>query len=241
MNLLHIILGRTCIFCGNTVDPSSDGVCKNCAQAIAERHLEILPSEQKDVLSLFRYEEPLRHGLHRFKYNGVADLGKYCARLMAQRIRELDLNADLITCVPRAKDGLPRMYNQSEMIARPLAKQLNLPFNNTLLRKRSGAKSQTECINAHARLRNAQKAFRKGFQKIDLHGKRILLVDDLYTTGATTQTCSELLKKMGAESVLICTAMRVCGSPSALLISNNYTHLHFDLKQERKKGRYIPK
>ena len=241
MNLLHILLGRTCIFCGSTVDPSSDGICESCAAAISERNLELLTEENDEVISLYRYEEPLRHGLHRFKYNGVSDLGKHCGTRLARRLRELGREGDLVTCIPRAKDGLPRIYNQSEVIARRLAKELKLPFCGTLLRKRKGARSQTECINAHARLRNAQKAYRKGFGRDNLTGKRIILVDDLYTTGATTRTCSDLLKKMGAESVLICTAMRVPRSIKTLHISKSYTHLHFDLTLKKKKDRYIPR
>ena len=232
MALIDWILGRQCLFCGTTVDPQSEGICADCAQKIAEDNLEISAEESGAVLSLYRYAGPVREGLHRFKYGGISALGVFCGKNLAKRFSELGYSCDLVTCVPRAKDGAPRLYNQSEVIARAFCKQLGIELDASLLRKRKGARTQPECADRHARMLNAQKAYRIGPSKRDIAGLTVVLIYDLYTSGATARACTEMLKKRGAAKVIVCTAMQAFYHSRRLVLSSSWEHRHVALQDE---------
>ena len=221
MKLFRYLLGQCCLFCGKTVEVGSPyDLCRECSEKLAENKVELSPHSFPDSVSLFRFEDPLRRALHRFKYRGNRQMGIYCGERLAEYYLRTDHRADVVTCVPRAKDGLPRMYNQSWVIAKAMAKKLNLPLDGKLLSKRSGGLTQIQCPTTLARERNAQKLYRTGPSKRDLTGKRVLLVDDLYTTGATARVCSHLLKTRGAEEVYIYTALRADQRDSLMLCLN---------------------
>ena len=225
MNLLRYVFGNLCIFCGRTADPRDGEICRSCREEILRDNLEIPPGETGPVLSLYRYEGAPRNGLHRFKYRNARRLGRFCGRRMALRFRELGRRGDVVTCVPRAKDGLSRPYNQSAVLAKAFAKQTGLPFDPDLLRKRSGARTQVQCKSSAARRKNAAYAYRKGTSPRNLSGLTVILIDDLYTSGATARACEEILKKQGAAAVEICTAMIAADRPGiALRISSKRKH-----------------
>ena len=197
------------MICGKTVDPRCiGGICDECVREIAERRLVIPAGENRHVVSAYYFEGPLRRGLHRFKYGGKKAFGVYLGRKLADLYRQRGDRADIVTCVPRAKDGRHRMYNQSAVIAKKMAKELNLTFDGKLLRKRKGMKTQPECSTHLAREENAKRAYRSGSSPRDVTGQRVMLVDDLYTTGATVNACCDLLKERGAADTLAYTAFR---------------------------------
>ncbi len=208
MNILHLVFGRCCLFCGKTIDPSAPSdCCEACETQIKEQKLALSAGEAPTVF-LYWYDGPVRLGLHRFKYGGKIALGQVCGRRLAEEFLRRGEQAHVVTCVPRAKDGKPRLYNQSRVIAREMAKITGLPFDDKLLFKRKGMLTQPECPTRLARKENAEKAFRKGPSTRDITGKTVVLVDDLYTSGATTEACSAVLKKRGAARVLVYTACR---------------------------------
>ncbi|MBQ2273193.1 MAG: ComF family protein [Clostridia bacterium] len=225
-NPIYYLLGRLCIFCGRTVEPAGDGICPQCAEELKRDGLILSVSDRRETVSLYRYGGVVRHGLWRFKYRGCAELGRDCGVRLAEAYRMLNDSAHVVTCVPRAKDGLPRLYNQSAVIAKVMAKRLSLPFDGELLFKRNGARPQPLCTSAAMRRHNANYAYRKGPSKRDLTGKTVLLVDDLFTTGATANACVQVLKKSGAAHVLIYTAARSDPSLHKRLVrSLKYRHV----------------
>lgn len=231
MKVLYYILGRQCLFCGKTVDPR-DEFCPECQKVLQDPRY--LPRVEKNAHApfLFYYRGPAREGLLRYKYTGKVALGKYCGHALARQFRLRGDSADVITCVPRASDGLPRPYNQSGVIAATFAKDLGIPFDPHLLRKRTGFRSQTNCIDANARRRNAEGAYRIGPSPRDIHGLRVIVVDDLYTTGSTIQVCAALLKKRGAASVDHYTAMRAGSERPRLDVNPDYEKRHYTFQNE---------
>jgi len=231
VNVFHYILGRKCMFCGRTVDPR-DEFCERCRETVREPFYRPAAEEDNYADFLFYYYGPVREGLHRYKYHGYVALGKYCGRKLAELFRRRGDFVDVVTCVPRAEDGLPRPYNQSGVIASVFAKELGVPFDPELLRKRKGFRSQTDCIDAHARERNANESFRIGPSKRDLQGLRVILIDDLYTTGSTVNACERLLLKRGAGSVSHYTAMRVGPWIPRMCVNPDYTKEHVAFQDE---------
>lgn len=145
------------------------------------------------------FEGNLRHAIHRFKYHGVQALTNPLTQLMVEYLADSQLPADLIVPVPLHPDReAERGYNQAGLLARALASQLELPAVETALtRVRATAPQVT--LDARERRSNVVGAFRA--RKHDVAGHRILLIDDVCTTGATMEACSQALKTEGARSV----------------------------------------
>ncbi|HWJ04009.1 MAG TPA: ComF family protein [Verrucomicrobiae bacterium] len=158
------------------------------------------------VLALAPYEGKMREVLHRFKFSGNRQCGKFLAELLlAGPVRDL-AGIDLVIPVPLHKTRLrQRGFNQAEVLAKALALGANLPIMTDLLSKEIPTDSQAS-LARHQRLTNLEAAFRVTRPQFT-HGKRILLVDDITTTGATLEACGLALRQAGAAHLTaICVA-----------------------------------
>jgi ComF family protein len=152
------------------------------------------------------YEGSLRSLIHLFKYSGMKPLAR---RLGEHLCRALEDGAsfDVVVPVPlHWRKGWRRGFNQAELLAREVARRRGTSVLRALRRKRPTA-TQAGLTSA-GRRRNVAGAFllRSG---ADVRGKRILLVDDVMTTGATANACANALKRGGAKSVSLATLARV--------------------------------
>jgi ComF family protein len=132
------------------------------------------------------------------------------ASVMADWLRELyrqeNWNMDLVVPVPLSRNrSRQRGYNQAGLIASALARLLDLPYYNNVLQRIRETKSQVG-LNASDRKRNVRGAFQA--DKTIVYGKAILLVDDLFTTGATLSACAASLLENGATEVCGLTVCR---------------------------------
>jgi len=151
------------------------------------------------------YEGPLRSLIHLFKYSGMRPLAGRLAHLM-DRALPIDERFDFIVPVPlHWRRRWNRGFNQAELLASELSEHRRIPILNAL-RRRKQTGNQAGLTSA-ARRSNIAGAFepRAG---IDLHGKRVLLIDDVFTTGATASACARALKKAGAGTVSLLTLAR---------------------------------
>ena len=152
---------------------------------------------------------PLRKAIHEFKYQDLRGLAPQLGHLMAdgwERLAPRDLTLDAVVPVPLHRSRQrERGYNQSALLARELGHCLQLPvIEDAVMRSRATA-PQVD-LNAQARLANVRDAFRcKGN---DLAGKRVLLVDDVCTSGATLESTCRALKDAGVTTVWACTLAR---------------------------------
>lgn len=150
------------------------------------------------------YEGVLRQLVHLFKYAGMRPLAKPLGGFLASALPR-DRVFDLI--VPMPLHWLRRWrrgFNQSGLLARELARRTGLPVRNAVRRRRNTA---PQAGLSHARRReNVGGAFRC---KDSVAGMRVLLVDDVFTTGATASACSHALKRGGAKAVEVLTLARV--------------------------------
>ncbi len=154
------------------------------------------------------YEGPLRKLIHLFKYSGIKPLGKRLAGLLSRALPgEDDAGFDAVVPMPlHWRRRWRRGFNQSEILARLVAAERRIRMIDVVKRVRATA-VQAGLTNSNRR-KNVAGAFRV-FKKAQVAGQRILLIDDVMTTGATASACASALKRAGARSVTLLTLARV--------------------------------
>ncbi|HWU61628.1 MAG TPA: ComF family protein [Ensifer sp.] len=142
--------------------------------------------------------------VHRLKYNDRLDVAPLMARWMARTAGNLVDEADVIVPVPLHRTRLfMRRFNQSAELGRHLALQTGKPFNPVDLRRIKRTAHQVG-LGARAREDNVRGAFAvTDAGKMAFAGRRILLIDDVYTTGATVSAASRALRKAGARDITV--------------------------------------
>jgi len=150
------------------------------------------------VYSFGSYEGTLRKLVHLFKYTGVRPLARPFGELLARALPR-DQRFDLIVPMPlHWFKRWQRGFNQADLLAQEIGRKWQVPVRN-VVRRRKATSSQAGLSNAKRRA-NVQGAFRVARGQA-LNGLRILLVDDVLTTGATASACARALKRAGAAHV----------------------------------------
>jgi competence protein ComFC len=152
------------------------------------------------------YEGPLRNLIHLFKYGKIESLALPLSGFVVRAI-PLDQTFDMVISMPMHwRKEWERGFNQAQLLAEPIAKRYGLNLSTNLARRRY-TKSQAGLTETERR-HNLKDSFcvRKAEQ---LRGKRVLLVDDVFTTGATLRTAAAVLKAAGAVHVTAVTLARV--------------------------------
>jgi ComF family protein len=162
--------------------------------------------------SIGEYDGTLREIIHALKYSGRLSVARRLAALMVSRGTELLEDADCVVPVPlHWRREYRRGFNQ----AREIARHLGVPVAEVLVRTHH-TRPQVE-LPAHERHANVEAAFalrRPLFRKLrTVFGLKVVLVDDVSTTGATLEACARLLKQAGASEVFALTAARVVTRP----------------------------
>ncbi len=165
------------------------------------------PPSFDGLRAAFVYERTARELVHALKYRGMTALAPPMASLLMEAARRHSLEVDLVAPVPlsRLRRRL-RGYNQAEALARPLAMELQLPIRPRALERRRDTPPQARSADAEARRRNVTDAF--VCRDTSVEGQRVLLVDDVTTTGATLAACAVALRAAGARSVWAITFAR---------------------------------
>ena len=158
--------------------------------------------------SLFRFEKGSAYQslIHELKYRGNRNAGLYLGRLLGQQLyQSIFRECDLLVPVPLHPRRLRmRGYNQSELIARGVSEIISIPVYPDLIRRKQYQSSQTS-LSRTERFTNVENAFVLNRSSPDLHNKKILIIDDIVTTGATLEACSRLLLENFECSVYIAT------------------------------------
>lgn len=155
------------------------------------------------------YEGVLKEALHLFKYKGVLSLLNTFSYLLLLFIdKNIDMKRiDTIIPIPLYPVKLrERGFNQAYLLSLLIAKRYNIPISTGNLIKVKSTKPQSS-LNRSLRLKNLKNAFSVRRPEY-LKGKDILLIDDVYTTGATINEASKVLKRAGASSIKIVTLAR---------------------------------
>lgn len=209
MKLLNILLDLLypprCAFCRRLLEPEvRPCVCRFCRAKLPR----LGPDEQRRglpqlelVLAPLRYENAVRESLHRYKFGGATLYAAVYAEFLAKCIDENHISCDSITWVPLSRRRLrQRGYDQSRLLAEELAKRLQLPCEATLIKRRH-TRPQSGLHKAAQRRANAAGAYACPDAE-RVRGKRLLLVDDIVTTGATLSECAKVLRENGCAAVV---------------------------------------
>ncbi len=199
-----------CEACRAAVKPIVPPWCEKCGEPFVTERLcancRAYPLEIEKIRSVAVFDGVLRQAIHRFKYQRVSSLAEPFGNMLADYWRAEQLAADWLIPVPlhpsRERD---RGYNQSELLARQLARRVNVPVRrNGLRRTRATAVQMT--LNAVQRRENVVGAFECVEARV--RGMRVVIVDDVSTTGATLDACAQAVLKAGAVSVMGLTLAR---------------------------------
>jgi ComF family protein len=172
-------------------DVSGTERCPECARR---------PPAFDGLRSLYVMAGAAREAVHALKYRGHAATGGPMGKLMAAHARALGLEADLVAAVPLVgRRRRLRGYNQSEVLARVVASALGLPFDASALRRVRSSPPQARAATSEERRRNVDGAFVAVASRVAR--RRVLLIDDVATTGATLDACACALKQAGAREV----------------------------------------
>ena len=209
-----------CEACLNSFPRIAGEICSLCGQALAAGEMlsdeaEICRScsEERFAFAVARsfgiYRESLVRAILLLKYEQVEPLGAWFAKRLAEVVRGEGglLSADIVVPVPLHRQRQrERGFNQVELFARPLAKLLELPYRPVLLvRKRPRPEKHLLTRDERQAAVRGAFAMQKG-ARVD--NSRVLLLDDVITTGATLDACAGALREAGAASVLGLTIAR---------------------------------
>lgn len=222
------VLPPSCILCGDRgqrpildiCSPCADDLppnthpCPVCAQPYGGRDDQPWPCGQcikkerrfDRAIAPYLYDYPLDHLIHAFKYRGVLSYGRVLGTLLAQHIRaRTDPLPEALIPVPlHHTRHRERGFNQAYELSRPLSTLLGIPVDDTLCHCKRPTVDQTELTSAERR-RNVKGAFKlKGKPQY----RHVALIDDVLTTGSTTNEIARLLKKAGVGRVEVWTIAR---------------------------------
>ena len=199
-----------CETCRATIMPVEPPWCEKCGEPNTPARLcskcRAQPLQIEQIRSVALFVGPLRQGIHRFKYEKLSSLADPFGAMLTDYWRANQLTADWLIPVPlhpsRERD---RGYNQSNLLAQRLAAQVGVPVISKGLRRTRVTAVQME-LNAAQRKENVSGAFACDDQRV--RGARVIVIDDVCTTGATLEACAVAVLKTGAASVMGLTLAR---------------------------------
>lgn len=152
------------------------------------------------VVALGYFHDPiLREVIHKLKYEELSAISLELSGMLVEVIRSLNIPVDLITYVPMSrKHKNERGYNQAELMAREISRQLEVPLYRGIVKSKT-TKHQVG-LRRKERITNLRGAFSLKNDRL-LVGKKVLVVDDVLTTGATLGECARALRAAGATRV----------------------------------------
>ncbi|MGO1469243.1 MAG: ComF family protein [Tissierella sp.] len=192
-----------CYFCRSEDSKVENYICKSCNDKVARVHKEVFLGDVNIERCFYTtiYDSFMKDIIKKFKFNDKSFLYKALADILLETIYKENIKdkIDIISFVPshRRKEAV-RGYNQVELLAKFISKELDLPIFNGLFKARHTP--DQHFLDELGRRKNLKDAFRVR-NKEEIKGKRILLLDDILTSGSTMKMCAKELIKNEAKTV----------------------------------------
>jgi ComF family protein len=225
--ILDIIYPVRCPLCGEIIIPKGERICPECRDKLpyikeprCMKCSKPIEQEEKEYCSdclrknyrfdkgyaIWVYNDDMRHSIADYKYHSKKEYAKFyieeIVRLYGKCI--MKFSPDVLVPVPiHHSKYLERGYNQADILARGIGRKLGIPVLSQLLIRNKKTIPQKK-LSDKERLRNLQEAFQLNENEVKrYHGviTKVLLVDDIYTTGSTIEVCTEVLKSKGISEV----------------------------------------
>ena len=200
--IMDLLFPRKCVLCGKVLNRKQDDLCDQCrkdAEDFSKANKKI--SFVAGWTALWYYNENVRISMLRYKFYHRQSYGSIYGRLLAIKLHRTALcDYDILTWVPISqRRKWKRGYEQVQLIAQSTGQQLGTPAVSTL-RKTRHTNPQSRLSDASHRRANILGAYAVPDPSI-VAGKRILLLDDIITTGSTVSECAKTLLTAGAKEV----------------------------------------
>ncbi|MDG1438163.1 MAG: ComF family protein [Emcibacteraceae bacterium] len=203
---IHFISSPMCECCGYPFGPELGGGLSSIDDTLCGACQKGGQSFDK-VISAIRYDDDSRNMVIGFKHQDRTEYTGYFTKLIKRAGKSLFKDTDILIPVPLHKKRLlSRRYNQSALLSGQLSAELDIEHQPLALQRIKDTPPQQG--NMNKRSKNVRGAF-KVCKYADVNNKVILLIDDVYTTGATAENCAKALKKAGAKRVYVLTVFRV--------------------------------
>lgn len=201
-DVFKLVFPDKCILCGELLKKGELDLCGRCRNDTPEydrwgqkiQHVS-------DMTAVWFYEGDVRESILRYKFRGRRSYAPGYGRAVAMRIsRDLPL-PDVVTWVPVSKKRLKeRGYDQVELLARAVSRELGVPCAGCLEKIRDN-RPNSSLESAEARRENVRGVYRAA-DGAQVSEKRVLLIDDVVTTGSTAAECAGVLRQAGANDVM---------------------------------------
>lgn len=198
-----------CVGCQNRITQNQTLVCNSCRQQLQYLSDEMIlnkevPENLNAIIPVYVYDERVQGIIHALKYQGFRSLGIVLGELIASRVKskiKIEPNTILVPVPLHPIKYRERGYNQSYFIAKGLGNILDLNIKNNMLKRIKNTITQTHlsALERHQNMKNAFKLMAGvDFSQIE----NAILVDDVFTTGATLNSAAGVLKSAGVDSVI---------------------------------------
>lgn len=197
-----------CPGCLQSMQPFTQPICQHCGMPLATSGEQCFSCQQHHLRihglrCVNFYQGPLRLAIHAFKYSGQRRLAEPLGLLLAEAFTRYDMHADIILPLPlHTQRQQERGYNQASLLAKVCATHLKVPYLEERITRQRFTRPQVG-LNRQERQENVAGAFTltPGWPKETLAGCRVLLIDDVCTTGATLEACASALRAGGVSEI----------------------------------------
>jgi ComF family protein len=225
-DLINILYPRTCPICGKILKINNlqicvecktklkyinEPACKKCGKQLLLEEQEYCydcfckPHQFTRGIALCSQEEWIKKSIYNFKYNNKREYAKIYANEIVLRYKNRieSWNADVLIPIPLHQSKMrSRGFNQAEDLCRELSSKLHIPMSKDSIKRVKKTLPQKE-LNDKERIKNLKKAFK--IDGIDVKSKRVILIDDIYTTGSTIDSVAAILKNFGVSEIYFIT------------------------------------
>lgn len=205
--IISVVYPNRCPFCKEII--SADRYyCSACYRVLpfCLRKPEIIGDDVK-LISCCKYVGVVRDAVLWFKYGGVFYPADAFALMMTRRLRAMKVSADIIVPVPSGRENVQkRGFSSAKVIAQRISMRTGIPVVEAVCAVRN--KKEQKRLSVKQRVENARASFYFN-PRTSIDGKRVILVDDVATTGSTLTAIAEILKQNGAKEVIACVFARV--------------------------------